>query len=229
MNDMTVVYYSSNREKPEFAEEVRKRLLKSIGDLPLISVTQKPIDFGRNICIGDVGISNINVYRQIQLGTMAAKTSFVAMAETDCLYPKEHFEFRPPKEDMVFRNTNLWILYLKHRKYRRKQYSLCNQIAGRNFLLENLSKCLKDRPMWSAEMEAWDSPGNKPPHIFAKRSWDNFETEIPCINVMHNDGMHRSTGTFGKMLKELPYWGNSNKLLNDLHLDPWPKSLKGEN
>lgn len=224
MNDMTVIYYSSSREKPEFAEEVRRRLLESIGDLPLISVTQKPLDFGTNICVGDVGISNINVYRQLQIGTMAAKTPFVAMAETDCLYPKEHFQFRPPKKDMVFRNTNLWILYLKHRKYRRKHYSLCNQIAGRDFLIAATEKCFEGKPMWCNIMERHDNPENKPPHIFAKKTWDNFETKIPCVNVMHHDGMHRSTGTFGKLRVELPHWGNSNKLLNDLYLDPWPKS-----
>jgi len=218
MNDMTVIYYTSNREKPEFAEAVRKKLLETIGDMPLISVSQKPLDFGKNICVGDVGMSNVNVFRQIQIGCEAAKTPFVAMAETDCLYPKEHFEFRPHSIDSVYRNHNLWILYLKHKKYRQKEYSLCNQIAGRIFLIDAIKKCLEGNPMWDPVMEHWNTPGNKPPHIFKKRSWKKFETEVPCINIMHYRGMHRSTGTFGPSVKELPYWGDSIKLLKELKL-----------
>lgn len=218
MNDMTIIYYSSNREKPEFAEVVRNRLLESKGDLPIISVTQKPIDFGKNICVGNVGLSNVNVFRQIQVGCKAAKTSFVAMAEADCLYPKEHFEFRPPNIDMVYRNHNLWILYRKHKKYRQKEYSLCTQIAGREFLIDAIDMCLEGKPMWDPVMEHWNLPGKRPPHIFKKRTWHKFETKIPCVNVMHYEGMHRSTGTFGPTVKDLPHWGNSLNLLKELHL-----------
>ena len=217
-NDMTIIYYTSNREKLKFAHAVRKRLLDTIGDMPLISVSQKPLAFGKNICVGDVGMSNVNVFRQIQIGCEAATTPFVAMAETDCLYPKEHFEFRPPKIGSVYRNHHLWILYLKWKKFRQKEYSLCNQIAGREFLIDAIKKCLEGKPMWDPVMEHWDTPGKKPPHIFAKRTWGVFKTEIPCINVMHKQGMHRSTGTFGPSVKELPHWGNSRQLIKDLNL-----------
>ena len=54
----TIIYCSSNKELPEFEAKIVANLLKNCGDLPIISVTQKPMDLGRNICVGD----DIRVY-----------------------------------------------------------------------------------------------------------------------------------------------------------------------
>ena len=56
----SVIYYTANTEKEPLAGNVRKRLLSVIEDLPLISVSQKPMDFGTNICVGDVGVNEYN-------------------------------------------------------------------------------------------------------------------------------------------------------------------------
>lgn len=88
---LTVIYYTSNREEKEFENKVKAKLLEVIGKLPLISVSQKPIDFRKNICVGDVGVCDANLFRQIQIGCEAANTPFVISAETDCLYPPEYF------------------------------------------------------------------------------------------------------------------------------------------
>lgn len=54
MHKSTVVYYTSNKEHEYFENKVKKRLLKTIGDIPLISVSQKPMKgFGKNICVGE--------------------------------------------------------------------------------------------------------------------------------------------------------------------------------
>ena len=48
MVKITVLYYTSNREGENFEIKVREIILENKGDLPLISVSQKPIDFGKN-------------------------------------------------------------------------------------------------------------------------------------------------------------------------------------
>ena len=71
MKDLTVIYYTSNwldTHNPYFLENTKKQLLRAIGDLPLISVSQKPIVFGQNICVGETGRSHLNLYRQILEG-----------------------------------------------------------------------------------------------------------------------------------------------------------------
>lgn len=94
--DTTIIYYTSNREKPEFETKIQKNLFSVIGDTPLISISQQPIDFGENICVGNVGTSDHNIYRQIQLECLKAKTKYVCTAKADCLYPPtEYFNFVP--------------------------------------------------------------------------------------------------------------------------------------
>ena len=95
MGDLTVIYYTSNKEKELFESRIRESILDMIGDIPLISVSQKPIDFGKNICVGDVGVCGHNLFRQFQIGAKAAKTKYVCNVEADALYPKEYFEFTP--------------------------------------------------------------------------------------------------------------------------------------
>ncbi len=106
--DLTIIYYTSNKEKPDFEEKVRAELLRVCGDLPIISVSQKPIDFGKNICVGNVGASGFNMFRQVLIGCREAKTLFVISAEADCLYPPEYFKFIPERENICYRNANTY-------------------------------------------------------------------------------------------------------------------------
>ena len=63
--DKTIIYYTSNQEGSLFEEKIRENILKHKGNLPIISVSQKPMGFGKNICVGDVGHSYLNEFRQI--------------------------------------------------------------------------------------------------------------------------------------------------------------------
>ncbi|MCK9371410.1 hypothetical protein M0R04_15960, partial [Candidatus Dojkabacteria bacterium] len=99
-NNATILYYSSQREKPEFEFKIIDNLLKVCGDLPIISITHFPMDLGHNICVGDVGCSGFNMFRQVLLGCEAANTTFIISAEADCLYPPDYFTFRPERTDV---------------------------------------------------------------------------------------------------------------------------------
>ena len=64
----TILYYTTNMEDPAFEEKVRQNILIHCGYMPIVSVSHKPIDFGTNICVGDVGASGFNMFRQVQIG-----------------------------------------------------------------------------------------------------------------------------------------------------------------
>ena len=83
--DITIVYYTSNTENPVFEEKIRQILLADSQGLPIISVSQRPITFGTNICVGEVGRSSYNQWRQLQIGVQAAKSKYIALAESDFL------------------------------------------------------------------------------------------------------------------------------------------------
>lgn len=98
MNDLTLIYYTSNTNPEYFAGNVRNHLLQvTEGKIPIISVSQKPIDLGKNICAGEIGRSLYNLYRQVYTGALEAKTKYVALCEDDTLYNMEHFRHRPPE------------------------------------------------------------------------------------------------------------------------------------
>lgn len=222
MVNKTVVYYTSNREKPEFEEQIRLRLWETIKDLPieLISVSQKPIDFGKNICVGDIGLSDQNVHRQLQLGAKSANTPFIISAESDCLYPKEYFEFDPPSDNKAYRCDNVFILDKAGGEYRRKAYSECGQIAGTNYLIESIDKFYEGKGQWSKEKEH----GHRLRYLFGwyyalkDAPWKFFHTETPIINIKTGDGLHIGTrkNYLEDPIAELPHWGKAKDLRKEL-------------
>jgi len=110
-NSLTVLFYTSNYSKHRLVDEVKENLLNVIGEYPLISISQKPMDFGTNICVGDVGRSHLNIYRQILIGCKAAKTKYVGMAEDDILYSAEHFTEKRPERGHFLYDMNKWSIF----------------------------------------------------------------------------------------------------------------------
>lgn len=212
MKNVTVIYYTSNREEESFEDKIKANLLASIGDTPLITVSQKPISFGQNICVGDVGTSDHNIYRQIQLGVLQAKTKFICTAEADCLYPPTgYFDFNPPDENAAYHYTNVWILYKDFHIFKKKAFSLCALFANREYVLARLERILHKRPQWSTA---------KPHPLFHKyRGWEPFTNDLPIINIKTRNGMRWFTGTEEIEEKELPHWGLATKLEEKL----WPE------
>lgn len=205
MKDITVIYYTSNREEEKFEQKIKDSLLKTIGDTPLISVSQKPIKFGQNICVGDVGTSDHNIYRQIQIGALQAKTKFICTAEADCLYPPTgYFDFNPPDENAAYHYTNVWILYKRSPVFKKKAFSLCALFINREYLLERLDRVLHKLPEWSTK---------KPHPLFHKfRGWIPYTNKLSVINIKTNNGMRWHTGTEEIEAKELPHWGDAGQL-----------------
>src|SRR3990167_9323101 len=105
----TIVYYTSNREDEAFEKKIRDNLLKVCGDIPIISVSHKPIDLGINICVGVQETCNYNLFRQIQTGCKLATTPFIISAEADCLYPPDYFQFIPPEPNKCYKCTNVYV------------------------------------------------------------------------------------------------------------------------
>ena len=104
MNDVTILYYTANVEDELFERKIRKNILKNKGDLPIISVSQKPIDFGDNICVGEHEPCYLNLFRQIQIGLEKVRTTFIITTEADFLYPPDYFTFVPPETETLTGN-----------------------------------------------------------------------------------------------------------------------------
>jgi len=141
MGAMTILYYTAGIIPEYFAERIRENLLSF--DLPIISITYTPLDFGTNIVVGekdglDSGRSRPNVYRKILIGARHAKTRYIACCEDDALYPRSHFDIIPKKRGFYY-NRNRWVV-LKDCYLWRKSILMSTCIAHTDMMIDNLEK-----------------------------------------------------------------------------------------
>lgn len=219
MNDLTVVYYTANREADTFERKIREALLSAIGDLPLISVSQKPLTgFGTNICVGDVGRSSHNAFRQLQVGCQQATTRFVCTAESDFLYPPEYFAFRPPSDDLLYLALPIYIV-VPQRGYSHgffpKRHAEGAMVSGRDFLLTTIQSVLGSEPLWKDGIEGGQERGEPIPCLLTKGNRTDFSMSIPAISFRTDEQMHRRTPFIrGQKVARFPHWGTPGDLMS---------------
>jgi len=210
MNDATIIYCSSCREDPLFEAKVKETILKHCGGLPIISVTQKPIDFGKNICVGDsIGASGFNFFRQVQIGLMEAKTEFVISAESDCMYPPDYFTFRPERNDKCYRSSNLYVMPdLRAYYFYKREGATHAQIVGREFYLNALNKLFEGAPQWSTEEKNFPKERHNLEDVFADNDIIRHKEIVnPVFQVKTHKGLRYYTHSDCTPIAEIKYWG----------------------
>lgn len=210
MTDSTIIYYTSNREHGGLEQRVRENILKVCGDLPIISVSQQPIDFGQNICVGDVGTSGFNMFRQVQIALQAATTPFVISAEADCLYPPDYFQFIPPRLDMCYRDSNLYVMPdARDYFFLKSEGATHAQIVGREFYLETLNKLFEGASQWSVAEKNFPKERTGQNDVFAKISY--WQSANPVFQIKTHKGMRYYTHSDRTPIPEITYWGSGQK------------------
>lgn len=101
-----IIYYTDNTlDNKWLGSLVKEYILKS--NLPILSVSLKPIEFGKNIhYIGKRGHSNM--FKQILTGLKESTAEYVFLCEHDVLYHPSHFDFVPKRDDIYYYNNNVW-------------------------------------------------------------------------------------------------------------------------
>jgi hypothetical protein len=205
--DRTIVYYTGHLEDPIFEEKIVQALKDVAGDIPIISVSQKPMDLGTNICVGEVGLSDFNATRQLQIGAIEAKTKWIIWAESDCLYSPDYFQFTPEREDASYRSNNVWIVSWNLKEAYFKSSSECAQIMGRDYLISQIDKYFEGYGYWNEQ----DWTLRKA--IVDNTSHQHFHTQ-PIINFKTGRGMRKRTKVHKRVkpLHYLDYWGSIEEL-----------------
>ena len=215
-NSAVIIYCSSNMESEEFENKIIMNLVRNCGKIPIISVTQKPIPLGYNICVGDdIGVSGFNFFRQKLIGLEASKAKFVISAEADCMYPPDYFQFRPDREDVCYRNNNLYVMPDRRSYFFHKPGGATHsQIVGREFYISRLKMLFKDAPMWSAEEKNFPKERHRKEDVFEKDQIKYWTTENPVFQVKTHRGMRYYTFSDRTPISELPFWGEGKKMRN---------------
>jgi len=229
--DLTCLYYTSNfleTANPYFLSNTMKYLKLAIGNTPVVSISHKPMDFGENICVGDIGRSNKNIYTQILIGAKAAKTRYVAMAEDDVLYPPEHFQSRPSKDNILYYDMNKWSVFTWSKpmvyswRHRKIIFSL---ICLRSMLVDSLEERLEKWPEYNNAFtgepgrydeklgvklrESEEGWGDRPMVVFSHPHALGYVTTPPGRS--HNVGERKALGPLRGT--ELIPWGNVHDVM----------------
>ena len=228
--DLTVIYYTANLISPYFMANTQKLLLDAIGDTPVISVSFKPTIVGpncQNICIGEQQRSGYMLYKQIMIGVQAAKTKFVATAEDDTIYPREHFEAHIPDGYLGY-NLNKWSIFTWTNPQifsKRKGRRTMNTMIGSRDLL---SKTLEERYSKYPVLEEippdiikyyWGEPGRFEDHLgISKVPNIEFESSIPVVAFSTPEalaylGLGRRKAHDPNQTEEIPYWGKASDII----------------
>lgn len=218
-SDLTVIFLTANQHPPGWADFHQRVLLEAIGDYPLIVVSREPLSFIRPALtqhiIDDEPKSHLNMYKQLLKACKLATTPYIATAEDDALYPKEHFDFYRPPLDTIAYDMSRWSLYWWKPVYSVKQrISNSTLIAPREEYIDALEERLAvfpSKPFHVSEVGRYEnSLGVKP------RKIDKVFCEVPTIHFNSANGTDVKMGTRKRLgqLKayDIPYWGNAQNI-----------------
>ena len=216
--DITAVYYTANKVPDIFADNVRSHLLFVLKDIPLISVSQKSLDFGTNICVGEIGTSIYNVYFQMLQGAEKADTKYVACCEDDCLYTKDHFRQEP--KTFAY-NMNHWRLSYHGIYWRRNtinKITMSTCIALRILLINVLKERFEKYTPENYPQRLGEPGKYERPYRLTINPIEHYHTLHSNIIMFHEGSI--SGVRFGKRFEQrtnLPYWGDSKELWRKLN------------
>lgn len=229
--DLSIIYYTANFAHQAFVERTQAQLLRAIDqDYPIISVSQKPMDFGKNICLGDIGRSHLNIYRQILRGAKEATTKYVAMAEDDILYSYEHFHTQLPQDGKFLYDMSKVSLFTWTKppmfSFRTKRRVINQLIAPRELLIEALEerfarveKLMADGMPEERIIKYWGDIGRYEGILgVTVRDVEEFYCSCPSIVFSHEEAFgYLSQGKRKRLgdikIIELADWGRAEDVL----------------
>ena len=225
----SIIYLTDNSLDPEIMALCQRVLAEAAGDIPIISVSQKPTDFGVNVCMGEMGRNWLSLYKQLLMGARVAETEWVVIAEHDCLYTSEHLNHTPETSTEFWYNDNRWLvqwggnhpelngMYSKWPGKAALSQLVCNRallegcIAERVEILEGgdsakvFGKAEPGVTRWAKSGRPVWLRGYLAEHMDKYES-RTFKTVLPNLDIRH--GTNFTGPKRGNRRRyELPYWG----------------------
>lgn len=222
-----IVYYTHHKCREDILLTCRNQLNKT-DNLPLVSVSQYPLDFGDNIVLPK-GDSDISMFQQQLAGLERINTDIVFFCEHDVLYHPSHFDFTPEPGVYCF-NYNVWVLDADDGKtmYYDGNRMVSGLVAHRDILLEHYRekvKWVEQRGKFSRREIGYE-PG-KP--VSRERLGDYpqsfYYSKHPNIDIKHGENITRKRFELSdfnnhEQIKgswvvsdEIPYWGKIRDIL----------------
>lgn len=190
-----IIYYTDNQLKVKISKLVQKHLLRM--GLPIVSVSLKPMDFGKNIVVHkERGYEAY--FTQILTALENIDTDIVYFCEHDWLYHPSHFKFTPEDEKTFYYNWNWWRVRAAdgHAVHYNTQL-LPGICAYREVLLEYYRKQLELLKAHKFDtkyvLTTGFEPGthNRVPELSGYKT-QRFDSEFPNIDIRHTTNLTSS-------------------------------------
>lgn len=214
MRDLTVIYLTVNKLPKKWTDFHYDHLMKSTEGLPLLTISRLPMP-GHNL-IQTEDPSPSNVYRQILRGAKAVDTEYIAIAEDDCLYTKEHFAYRPKT---LGYNMHRWSVFTWGEPIYswRNRFGNWTMIAKRQHVIDQLEERFAKypngtRPDLTGEIGRWRTDSQLG---LTHHEPESFWTKTAILNVSHEYGLDDRARRHRKTLGDItaltvPHWGEAN-------------------
>ncbi len=205
----------------------REYLKWSANGVPIICVSQKPIDFGLNVCVGDIGRSMESIWMQMLAGAKVATTKYVAMAEQDNIYPLGYFDYRPSSNDTFYYNFNYVLL---HHGEDRDVFAVNNEIRCASSQLVCNRELFIDAITWVlSELDNGQRIKNCNGLIIEPGAWRNlFYSNVdqkftkydfywgkwPSIDIRLSNGFTKQKREYKMLSDKSIYWGSIDDVFN---------------
>lgn len=219
-SDITIIMLTAGRVPKKWAEFHKQKLIEAAGSSPIITISREPLDWGINMLQTEpYGISNI--YYQLLRGAKEATTDYIGVAEDDILYPKEHFEYRPPLDTFAY-NMNRFNVFTwgKPTYFWKNRMGNSTLIAPRKLTIEALEERFNKYPNgtpggFTGELGR-SNIEDKLGVTHRKSTW--FSTEISIVKIDHELGIDRLARTHRKGMGilrayDIPYWGKAEDII----------------
>jgi len=203
MSHKEIIYITDNALKPSIQKCCQEQLRKAAREIPIISISQKPIPFGRNICIGTkFGRHQKTIFKQIDCGLDFCSSEVLFIAEHDVLYPEEYFDFEPQKKDVIYYQGPRRLL--NYEGYGDKMatgpLSCC---CGHRQILKEAFQSRKE------ETENGKFFSRPEPGATTTDPWrtEKIDKEFPVLDIRHGNNFtgYRECKTHET---HIPYWGD---------------------
>lgn len=228
MSDLTIIFITSNKVPKQWAEYHKQIILEAIGDYPMIVISREPMDWG-SINILDVDKpSSENFYRQLLKGCKVATTPYIAIAEDDTLYNKEHFNCFRPELDVFGYNLSRWsVATWGEPMYSRRDSKVgASSICPRQEMIDALEEKFAKYPDGLPKMKIGEpGTGGEKELGVKERMSKSFYSKTPIIQFNHDYFTNADSSTpelvqarhrknFGLVkATEIPYWGRAEDLI----------------
>jgi hypothetical protein len=219
-SDITIIMLTANRVPLAWAKFHKEKLIEAAGSSPIITISRVPLDWGINL-IDKEAYTISNIYFQLLRGAKEAETDYIAVAEDDTLYPREHFEYRPAEDTFAYNMNRLGVFtWGKPTYFWKDRISNSTLIAPRKLAIEALEERFKKYPdgtpngftgeLGRANIE------DKLGVTRRKSTW--FSTETSIVRIDHDLGIDRLARTHRKGMGilrsyDIPYWGKAEELI----------------